>query len=148
MSQENVEIVRRCYELWDSRQWSAIPELFDPDVEIDLSRNVFNPDVYHGHAEVERYVSAVEEVWDEFHVVPSEFFDGGDNVVTAVTLHGRGKGSGVNVKTELFDSGGYQPPWPNGSRLRASAGRNTQKRVVPRPAPRVRSLYLALTHFP
>jgi hypothetical protein len=31
MSQENVEIVRRCYELWDSRQWSAIPELFDPD---------------------------------------------------------------------------------------------------------------------
>jgi ketosteroid isomerase-like protein len=68
-----------------------------------LSRNVFNPDVYHGHAEVERYVSAVEEVWDEFHVVPSEFFDGGDNVVTAVTLHGRGKGSGVNVKTELFN---------------------------------------------
>jgi uncharacterized protein len=103
MSQENVEIVRRRYELWDSRQWSAIPELFDPDVEIDLSRNVFNPDVYHGHAGVERYVSAVEEVWDEFHVVPSEFFDGGDNVVTAVTLHGRGKGSGVNVKTELFN---------------------------------------------
>jgi ketosteroid isomerase-like protein len=103
VSQENVEIIQRCYELWDSREWSAIPELFDPDIEIDLSRNVFNPDVYHGHAGVERYISAVEEVWDEFRIVPSEFIDGGDNVVTAVTLHGKGKGSGVDVKMELFN---------------------------------------------
>ena len=103
MSQQNVEIVRRGYELWESRQWSAIPELFDPDIEIDLSRNVFNPDVYHGYAGVRRFVSAVEEVWDEFHVVPLEFIDCGDDVVTAVSLHGKGKGSGVNVKTDSFD---------------------------------------------
>ena len=103
MSQENVEIIRRCYELWHSREWSAIPELFDPDIEIDLSRNVFNPDVYHGHAGVERYVRAVEEVWDNFRVVPKEFIDAGDKVVTAVTLHGQGKGSGVDVEMELFN---------------------------------------------
>ena len=87
----------------DSREWSAIPEFFDPDIEIDLSRNVFNPDVYHGHAGVERYVRAVEEVWDNFRVVPKEFIDAGDKVVTAVTLHGQGKGSGVDVEMELFN---------------------------------------------
>jgi ketosteroid isomerase-like protein len=103
MSQENVEIVRRCYELWESRDWSAIPEVFDPHVEIDLSRNIFNPDVYQGHAGVERYVRVVEEVWDDFKVVPAEFIDAGDNVVTAVTVRGKGKGSGVDVKMDLFN---------------------------------------------
>jgi uncharacterized protein len=103
MSQENVEIVRRCYELWGSRDWSMISEVFDPDVEIDLSRNIFNPDIYHGHAGVERYVAVVEEVWDDFQVVPAEFIDAGDNVVTAVTVRGKGKGSGVDVKMDLFN---------------------------------------------
>jgi ketosteroid isomerase-like protein len=103
MSQENVEIVRRGYQLWESREWSAIPEVFDPNVEIDLSRNIFNPDVYQGHAGVERYVRVVEEVWDDFKVVPAEFIDAGDNVVTAVTVRGKGKGSGVDVKMDLFN---------------------------------------------
>ena len=105
MSRENVEIVRRCYELWDRREWSAIPELFDSDVEIDLSRNVFNPDVYHGHAGVERYVKVVEEIWDDFQVVPTELIDAGDSVATAITLRGKGKKSGVEVKMGSSTSG-------------------------------------------
>ena len=103
MSQANVETVRRCYRLWENRDWLAIPEIFDPEVEIDLSRNVFNPDVYHGHAGVETYVRAVEEVWDNFRVVPMEFIDTGDRVVTGVTLHGKGKESGVDVTMQLFN---------------------------------------------
>jgi hypothetical protein len=27
MSQENVEIVRRCYGMWDNRDFSSIPEI-------------------------------------------------------------------------------------------------------------------------
>ena len=96
-------MVRRCYALWEQRDWSAIPELFDPDVEIDLSRNIFNPDVYHGHVGVERYVQVVEEVWADFRVVPAEFIDAGEQVVTAVTVQGRGTGSGVEVKMDLFN---------------------------------------------
>ena len=103
MSQENVEMVRRCYALWEQRDWSAIPELFDPDVEIDLSRNIFNPDVYHGHDGVERYVQVVEEVWADFRVVPAEFIDAGEQVVTGVTVQGKGTGSGVEVKMDLFN---------------------------------------------
>jgi len=101
MSQENVEIVRRVYALWASRQWSVIPDFFSPDVEIDLSRNVFNPDVYHGHSGVERYLRVVQEVWDDFQVVPIEFSDAGRGVVVTVTISGRGKGSGVEVTMEV-----------------------------------------------
>jgi len=42
-------------------------ELLDPDIELDLSRNIFNPDIYHGHAGIERWRNAVEDVWDDFH---------------------------------------------------------------------------------
>ena len=72
-------------------------------MEIDLSRNIFNPDIYHGHAGVEEYLGVVEEVWDDFQVVPAELIDAGDNVVTAVTVHGKGKGSGVDVKMDFFN---------------------------------------------
>ena len=48
MSQENVEIVRRCAEVINRCDISeeipsALLELADPGVELDLSRNVFNP---------------------------------------------------------------------------------------------------------
>jgi ketosteroid isomerase-like protein len=101
--QANVEIVRRVYRNWEQRDWTKIPELFDPEIELDLSRNVFNPAVYNGHGGLETYVSAVDEIWDDFRVVPAEFVCGGDVVVTAVTLHGKGKESGVNVEMQLFN---------------------------------------------
>ena len=103
MSEANVEIVRSCYQLWESRDWPALPEIFDPNVVIDLSRNVFNPDVYRGHAGVEKYVQVVEEVWEDFQIRPAEFIDAGDNVVTWITIHGKGKESGVEVEMQLFN---------------------------------------------
>jgi hypothetical protein len=41
-------------------------EIFDPDIVVDLSRNVFNPDVYRGYERVRRWVEVVDEMWDEF----------------------------------------------------------------------------------
>jgi ketosteroid isomerase-like protein len=102
MSQANVEIVRRCYEIWDRRDWSQVPELADPDVTIDLSRNIFNPDVYHGVAGFHRLVSVVDDVWDRVEQAPTEFIDAGDNVVAAVILRGKGRESGIEVEMRLF----------------------------------------------
>jgi uncharacterized protein len=103
MCQANVGLVRRCYELWASRDVSAIPKVMDPEVVIDLSRNIFNPAVYRGHDGVRKYVEAVEEVWEEFEARPEEFIDGGDTVVTAIRISGRGGGSGVPVEMRLFN---------------------------------------------
>ena len=103
MPQANVEIVRRVYALWRQRDWSRIPEFFDPEIELDLSRNVFNAAVYNGYRGLQTYLSAVDEVWEGFRVVPAEFIGDGDVVVTGVTLHGRGKESGVDVEMRLFN---------------------------------------------
>jgi ketosteroid isomerase-like protein len=103
MSQENVEIVRRCIESMNNRDLSQVLELLDPDVEIDLSRNIFNPHVYRGHSGVEEWRRVVEDVWDDFRSVLEELIDAGDNVVAALTIGGKGRESGVDVKMRLFN---------------------------------------------
>jgi ketosteroid isomerase-like protein len=103
MSQKNVDIVRLCYELWSQRDFSRLFELVDPDVELDNSRLVFNPDIYRGHAGIEQFVSVVEDTWDDFRIVPTELIDAGDAVVAAITMQGKGKESGVKVEMRVFN---------------------------------------------
>jgi ketosteroid isomerase-like protein len=48
-------------------------------------------------------MDAVDEVWAEFHGVLDELIDaGGDTVVAAATLRGKGKQSGVEVRMHVF----------------------------------------------
>jgi ketosteroid isomerase-like protein len=108
MSRENVEIVRRSVELFDGRNLAegieALDglEVMDPDVELDLSRNIFNPDVYRGHAGIQRWGRMVEEVWDNFQGTTEELIDMGDKVVVAVKMGGKGKESGVEVQMRIY----------------------------------------------
>jgi ketosteroid isomerase-like protein len=103
MPEENVELVRRAYEVLNSRDFSRTAEFLDPDIEIDVSRNVLNPGVYHGHAGFEQMVRATDDVWDDFQTEPRELLEVGDHVVVAVTISGSGKGSGVIAEMELFN---------------------------------------------
>src|SRR5688500_156608 len=103
MSQENVEIVRRIYELWPTQQWSLIPDYFDPDVELDLRRNVFNPDIYRGHDGVHKMLQGVYDMWNNFEIVPTEIIGGGDKVLATVRISGTGKESGVEVAMEVMN---------------------------------------------
>jgi ketosteroid isomerase-like protein len=104
MSQENVDVVRRCYEadFWAGRDFSIIPELAHPDVVIDLSRNIFNPGVYHGFEGFRRMVEQVDETWEGFQAELEELIDGGDRIVAAHRISGRGRGSGVATEMQLF----------------------------------------------
>ena len=103
MSEENVEIVRRCYEFLESRDESLIVELIDPDVVYDLLRNVFNPGIYVGHDGLRRFIEQVDSMWEGFRMDPEEFFDGGDYVVCAARMTARGRQSGVPAEMRLLN---------------------------------------------
>jgi ketosteroid isomerase-like protein len=103
MSQQNVDLVRRVYGLWKKREWSAIPELFDPEVQVDLSRNVFNPGTYRGYSGIEQVLRSTEEMWDDFEIVPTEVLDAGDRVLATVTISGKGRESGVRVNMQVMN---------------------------------------------
>jgi ketosteroid isomerase-like protein len=98
MSQDNVEIVRRIYEAFNEgnrrerAERSRYPEFFAPDIELDLSRNVFNPVTDRGYEGIERLVGMVNDVWDDFRFEVEELIDAGDHVVAQVKLLGKGEG--------------------------------------------------------
>jgi ketosteroid isomerase-like protein len=104
MSEENVEIVREVMDLMNlSRASSAeddprLIELFAANLHIDMSRRVFNPDLYEGRAGLQRLIREVREVWDWFWVTPERFIDAGERVVVIETRRGRGRESGLEVE--------------------------------------------------
>jgi ketosteroid isomerase-like protein len=102
MSQENVEVVRRCFEFWINRDFSAFGEVAHPDLILDVSRRVFNPTVYHGVDGFRRFVEQVDETWENLQFVPEEFIDAGDHVFSSIRLSGRGRGSGVQAEMREF----------------------------------------------
>jgi ketosteroid isomerase-like protein len=110
MSQENVEIVREVMALVDSACNGDLSQSLDDlsqrlanlvatDAQIDMSRRVFNPDVYRGQAGLRRLLQEIREVWDEFRVTPERFVDAGDRVVVIETIRGRGRTSSVPVES-------------------------------------------------
>ena len=102
MSQENVEVVRRCYAVWESRDFSTIPELAHDDVVVDVSRNIFNPGIHRGIDGFLRFVEQIDEVWDDLRLEPEELIDAGDKVVAAVHLSGTGHASGAGADMRMF----------------------------------------------
>jgi ketosteroid isomerase-like protein len=95
MSQQNVEVVRRCFEFWTTRDFSAFAEVAHPDLVWDASQRVFNPAVYHGLGGFRRFVEQVDEMWEKFQFVPEEFIDAGDHVFTFIRLSGLSR-SGIH----------------------------------------------------
>ena len=102
MSQKNVEIVRQLMALGEQVRYSGQPlphtDLVTPDAEIDLSRRVFNPEIYRGYEGLARLNAELQEVWTEWRVTPERLLDAGDCVVSIETVRGRGRGSGLEME--------------------------------------------------
>ena len=103
MSVENVEVVREAMSLMnvagrDREAARRLVDLFDPEVRIDMSRRVFNPDIYEGQEGLRRLGREVRDVWEEFRIEPERFVDAGDTVVVIEKRYGRGRGSGIDVE--------------------------------------------------
>jgi ketosteroid isomerase-like protein len=103
MSQENVEIVKEIMQLMSVAAAGGGPtpgliERFAPDVVVDMSRRVFNPDVYEGHEGLRRLGREVNEVWASFRIEPERFIESGDRVIVIERRRGRGRESQVEVE--------------------------------------------------
>ena len=97
MSRDNVEIVRRAFEAWNSGDPEAAIELLDPDVEWRLPPNFPDADGWHGRDAVVEGLANVTGSWDEFRVDVQELIDAGDRVVALVRFHGRAAITGLDL---------------------------------------------------
>jgi ketosteroid isomerase-like protein len=102
MPHDNVAAVRRVYELFPDLAAGEPPpeviELFDPEVRLDQSRNVFNPAVFEGIDALVSALARIRETWDSFAMQPERFVEVGDNVVVFNLVRARGAGGGVEVE--------------------------------------------------
>jgi ketosteroid isomerase-like protein len=94
MPSSRADVVRRALKA----RRSEFEELLDPDVRLDLSARVFNPEVYEGYEGVLRWRRDVADVWDSYVSEPEEFIDVGDAVLVLTRERGRGLGSGVEIE--------------------------------------------------
>jgi ketosteroid isomerase-like protein len=97
MSQETVELVRRAYTALNGGDEKTLLSLVDPEIVIDASRAVFNPNTYVGLDGLREISAGMYEVWETIQFHPLEFVDAGERVVVVERLVGKGKGSGVEV---------------------------------------------------
>ena len=103
MSEENVELVRRLIEAWNSNEPDGASGILDPGVVIDATRRLVNPKTYTGMQGMRRMLADTHEVWEEFRMEPDEVRDAGDRVVAIGRWVGKGKGSGIEIQQPVAD---------------------------------------------
>jgi ketosteroid isomerase-like protein len=102
MSEENVSVVRRVYDSLDDPD-ESVRALWDPDVEFDVSRDVWGPLVggghYRGPEGVRTWMLDLYSAWDRMDLDCEELIDAGeDQVISVLRVHGWGRLSGIEVE--------------------------------------------------
>lgn len=103
VSADNVEIVRGMHKAWSSGDLAAALRAMHPDIEWrEPPEQPGSRSVYRGYAGVEESILNWVGTWNEFRYELLELIDAGEKVLSVGRQTGRGKGSGVEVTSDLF----------------------------------------------
>jgi ketosteroid isomerase-like protein len=96
---EALEIARRHYDAFQNQDWDAFFALYDPEVEVDLSRSGI-PDggIHHGHDGLRAAWARWRGVWDDYSFEVEELTELNDRVLSLTRIHARSKGQGVGTE--------------------------------------------------
>jgi ketosteroid isomerase-like protein len=118
MSRENVESFQRAVEAYNRRDFEAVLEFLDPEIEWHPAVQAMmggETAVYRGHAEVRELFRDVTEVFDVFDIELNEIRDlGEDRVVAIGRLRTRGRGSAAQTESPV----GFVVDGRNGKAIR------------------------------
>jgi ketosteroid isomerase-like protein len=96
----NLEVVRAGLEAWKRRDFEAVAELLDPDVELVPIRAVLEGEAYRGHDGFQRFLEDMADDWEHFGTEGGSLRELSDGRVLVVArFHARGRASGVEVDT-------------------------------------------------
>jgi ketosteroid isomerase-like protein len=101
MSQENLDKAKEFIEAYNARDFDRATANFDRDIDWVLPPDQAF-DSARGIPGVLRFFEGIDETMGELQLVPQEYVDAGDLVATRLRHRGRGKGSGVELDTELY----------------------------------------------
>ncbi len=101
MSDGNVEIVRRVYDALANPGEDVIA-LWDPDVEFDVSRDIWGAVMGGGHYRgvdgVRAWMLDLYAAWEKLDIDLEELIEAEDDVVAVIRVAGRGRVSGIEME--------------------------------------------------
>ena len=115
MSEENLELIRRIYEVNDSigrtgdefvDPEEAAPDLWArlaPDFEMHGRPDVPDSQVFRGRDGAKDFFRQLQEVFSELHWEPQEFLDLGHAVVVETRITAVGRGSDLPIEADETD---------------------------------------------
>jgi ketosteroid isomerase-like protein len=99
LSSNNVKLVRRSIEAWNSGDVGAWLETLDPAVEMwSPLRNLDGPH-YHGHAGARRFLGDLAGEWGFVWLRSESFHASGDQVLAVGHFEARGRDTGLRFTT-------------------------------------------------
>lgn len=101
MSQENRELVQRCFELFRRGEYAATLVYFDQAVETVEPGDMPGAATYVGYAGLAEAFSHFADAWAAYTVDLDELLDVGDQVLASVRYHAIGQENGVPVETTV-----------------------------------------------
>jgi ketosteroid isomerase-like protein len=103
MSEENVEIVRRFWDLYREGRWSNL-DLLSEDLIYRPTPEMPETGEYRGREGYRRYLEGFfNEDWSQdLTAKPTSFRDCGDRVIVRVEFSGHGRASGLDLTGRVF----------------------------------------------
>jgi ketosteroid isomerase-like protein len=98
VSPSKEDVIRALYAYSTSDDVEGMIGLLAPGFELDVSRNVFNPAIWHGADGAREWLRQAREVWDTptYEVIEIEDL-GGDRAFSGITLRGAARASGLEM---------------------------------------------------
>jgi ketosteroid isomerase-like protein len=112
MSEENVEVVRCAFEVFNARGVDQLVGLSDPDCEWLPFRAQLEDIVYRGHEGIRRFVRGMDEDWAAFRIDPLEFHDSGERIAVIGRARARGRGGSGDIDSLAGFAIGRPPRGP------------------------------------
>ena len=98
MSSENVALVRRYIEEFNSRDFDSLIADTDPAVELSEWPEAPGAQTYRGPDGLRQAFEKWFESWEWMHLDIAEIIDAGDHVLVRLNQRARGGGSGIEVE--------------------------------------------------
>ena len=99
MSKENVEIVREAWDAYSRGDYDRIAGFHDPHIVVITLED----GVLYGNDAVLANYKRWNEAWERAETTLEEVIGHGDRVFVAARFHARGRASGVEVETRLYE---------------------------------------------
>jgi uncharacterized protein len=101
MTPGNADLIRPIFEEWGRGNWQPRFDIYHPHMEWGWSDEFPGlAGVYEDHRDPNPRLRSWLSGWELWRAVADEYLELGDYVVVLASYHGRGKGSGVEIRQE------------------------------------------------